>query len=129
LRLLDVSTGNVVRQFHGPTSPQRAAAFAPDGRRVYAAGGGSAKQKLEDCVIRAWDIRGEAEVLRFTGLDAPVTGLALSADGRHLVGEWQLPGEVQALAVAPDGRHVASANANGTMYVLRLPAPRPRKAR
>jgi hypothetical protein len=37
--------------------------------------------------------------------------------------EWQLPGEVNRLAFFPDGRHLATANGNGTVYVLRLPLP------
>jgi WD40 repeat protein len=45
--------------------------------------------------------------------------------GDH-VGQWQLPGLVRGLALAPDGRHLATVNYNGTVYVLRLPAPPPR---
>ena len=36
--------------------------------------------------------------------------------------EWQLPGPVPAVRFAPDGRHLAFANLNGTIYLLRLPA-------
>ena len=35
--------------------------------------------------------------------------------------EWQLPGWVKGVAFAPDGRHLAAANGNGTVYILRLP--------
>jgi serine/threonine-protein kinase len=48
-------------------------------------------------------------------------------EGGRPEGEWQLPGPIIALALAPDGKHVATANGNGTVYILRLPAPRPRK--
>jgi len=34
--------------------------------------------------------------------------------------EWQFPGQVYA-SITPDGRHLATANANGTVYILRLP--------
>ena len=34
--------------------------------------------------------------------------------------DWQLPGAVSAVAAAPDGRHIATANSNGTVYVLRV---------
>jgi WD40 repeat protein len=34
--------------------------------------------------------------------------------------EWQLPGTVYRVAFADDGRHLITANANGTLYVLRL---------
>jgi hypothetical protein len=40
-----------------------------------------------------------------------------------MVGEWRLPGPVYDLAFASDGRHIATANGNGTVYILRLPAP------
>ncbi len=60
-------------------------------------------------LVRVWQRQGE-------GLDA-----------WEVAGEWELPGPVQALALARDGRHVATANSNGTVYVLRLPAPPPRK--
>jgi WD40 repeat protein len=36
------------------------------------------------------------------------------------VREWQMPGPVLAVGFAPDGRHLAAANGNGTVYVLRL---------
>ena len=35
---------------------------------------------------------------------------------------WKLPGEVIGLAFAPDNVHLATANANGTIYILRLGA-------
>ncbi len=31
------------------------------------------------------------------------------------------PGQVRSLALHPDGQHLATANANGTVYILRLP--------
>ena len=34
----------------------------------------------------------------------------------------QLPGPAQKVVFAPDGRHIATANANGTVYILRLAA-------
>jgi RNA polymerase sigma factor (sigma-70 family) len=34
--------------------------------------------------------------------------------------EWQLPGTVYRVVFADDGRHLITANANGTLYVLRL---------
>jgi hypothetical protein len=34
-----------------------------------------------------------------------------------------LPGPILAVGFAPDGRHLAVANANGTMYILRLAKP------
>jgi WD40 repeat protein len=37
--------------------------------------------------------------------------------------EWHLPGPVWDIAFAADGRHLATANGNGTVYVLRLAKP------
>jgi WD40 repeat protein len=42
-----------------------------------------------------------------------------AADGARLH-EWRLCGNPQALALAPDGRHVATANGDGTVSLLRL---------
>jgi serine/threonine protein kinase len=74
---------------------------------------------------------------RVHGVVITPAGRIVSAgvDGRVLVwtregkleGEWVLPGPVYGLALARDGKHVATANSNGTVYVLRLPAPAPRK--
>ena len=37
--------------------------------------------------------------------------------------EWQIRGPIQGLAFAADGRHLASANGNGTVYILRIAPP------
>jgi hypothetical protein len=41
-------------------------------------------------------------------------------EGR-LVRGWPLPGRVLAVAFSADGRHFATANADGTAHVFRLP--------
>jgi WD40 repeat protein len=41
------------------------------------------------------------------------------ASGKKLH-EWRFPREVHGFAFAPDGQHLATANANGTVYILRL---------
>jgi WD40 repeat protein len=39
--------------------------------------------------------------------------------------QWELPGAVNGVTYATDGRHLALANANGTVYILRLgPSPK-----
>jgi WD40 repeat protein len=65
--------------------------------------------------------------------------LAWSSDGQHLAsaceaGEllwrdsagkalkrWKMPGAVHSLLVTPDGKHLVTGNADGTVFVLRLP--------
>jgi hypothetical protein len=39
--------------------------------------------------------------------------------GKNLPG-WHFPGAVNGVAYAADGRHLATANNNGTVYILRL---------
>lgn len=43
-----------------------------------------------------------------------------AASGRKLH-EWTLPGDAITCVFAADGRHLATGNANGTVYILRLP--------
>jgi WD40 repeat protein/tRNA A-37 threonylcarbamoyl transferase component Bud32 len=108
-------------------------AFSPDGKTVAAGAHGE--------VFRWKAATGEAlESLR--GNRALVFSLAWSPDGRTLaavdsygqftwwdagtgkvLGRWQAPGGRVGLAVAflPDSRHFAVSNANGTVYLLRLP--------
>jgi WD40 repeat protein len=60
------------------------------------------------------------------------TLLSAGDDGRILLWtqtgkkrrEWRLPGPVAQAVFAADGRHLATANANGTVYILRLDLPR-----
>jgi hypothetical protein len=57
-------------------------------------------------------------------------------DGRVIVWEtgtgksrdWKMPGPVGAVAFALDSRHLATGNANGTVYILRL-AEAPRRGK
>jgi hypothetical protein len=43
------------------------------------------------------------------------------ANGRVLA-RWRLPGPVNAVAFDPTGEHLATGNASGTVYVLRVGA-------
>src|SRR5207302_4142185 len=45
------------------------------------------------------------------------------ASGKKVHG-WKLPGGAD-VAFAADGRHIATGNADGTVYILRLPQPEP----
>jgi WD40 repeat protein len=108
-------------------------AYAPDGKTLVA-GSGTA--------LVLWDLSGPAPVQRRTlPCQGVVRALAFAPDGTLVSSEgagrltvWnladpthsptlQLPGPVGGLAFAFDSRHLATANANGTAYVLRLAHP------
>ena len=138
VRLWTVATGKheAVQVNHAALT---ALAFAPDGKTLAAAGRDAAGKG----VIRLWETADGALKDRRVQLKRthtqPVTGLAWHPDGESLLsagedgllllhgpssGEamqsWRLPGAIRGLALACDGRHVATANANGSVYILRL---------
>jgi WD40 repeat protein len=111
----------------------RAVAFSPTGDNLASADGK---------VVRLWQLGrmppDERDVL--LEHDEKVTTVVFSPDGVTLasadaagkvirwnaqsgqkVWECQLPGAVNHLAFAPDGSHLATANGNGTIYILRIP--------
>jgi WD40 repeat protein len=113
-------------------------AFSPDGRHV--AAGDS------DGFVRLWDVSGKAPrrrpLLKWHAGKwhaGAVRSVAFAPDGQTLASadwsqillwdvasgtkrhEWQFPEPLEGVALAPDGRHLAVANVNGTVYILRLP--------
>jgi WD40 repeat protein/tRNA A-37 threonylcarbamoyl transferase component Bud32 len=90
--------------------------------------------------VKLWSASSEKELRTLTGPKAEVRQLAFSANGRMLAAcgvggqvllwdpqngklqhEWELRGAIHGVAIAPDGRYLATANASGTVYILRLP--------
>ena len=134
VRLWDLDTGRERRLLQAARQAVvYGVAFSPDGR--YVAAGDN------DGFVRFWDVSGTEPKWQplpkwHTGA---VRGVAV-CPGRpdagfrrrrwpdHRLGrcdrrrgrEWQLPGGVEGVAFAADGRHLAAANGNGTVYILRV---------
>ena len=110
-------------------------AFSPDGRAL------AASCDAPDAAVRLWDLKtgrettcrghaGHARGLAFSpaapllascGEDGAVIVWDRTSGARRqrAVGPGPFGGEVGGVAFTPDGRHLATANANGTVYLLR----------
>jgi WD40 repeat protein len=134
VRLWDLAEGHELHRLGGHAGHVLTVAFSPDGR--------SAASGDADGFVRLWDLTETKPRMRalprwHTGR---VYSVAFSPDGKSLVSsgqdgriilwdaaagtkwrEWQFPGFVPGVAFASDARHLATANGNGTIYILRLP--------
>jgi WD40 repeat protein/serine/threonine protein kinase len=136
VRLHDLVRGTL-RQFTAPQAVNEVA-FSPDGRTLAAVGDAPA------AAVHLWDLASGKETTG-RGHTGHVHGLAFSPaapllatcaeDGavvlwdltsglRRLrtIGPGPFGGGVGALAFTPDGRYLATANANGTVYLFRVGA-------
>jgi cytochrome c len=106
-------------------------AFAPDGKRAVSVSQDRSVRlwDLEAPPAKAWrvlDTRSMARAVAFVDNGRIVTAgletrLLVWSSGGEIVGERPLPYTVNGLALSADGKHLATANGNGTVYILRLP--------
>jgi WD40 repeat protein len=109
VRICDVATGREIRSL--PNFPNvHCLAFGFDGGIIAREGYGSFDLSPDRRVRAVFDTTGVM-------LQDVVTGKPISTIA--------LPGPVLSVAFAADGRHLATANANGTVYILRLSPPPP----
>jgi WD40 repeat protein len=121
--------------------------FSKDGTRLILGGHGCQEGRPFSPyypLIRFWKTRGRVGEIRPSlkvGSDGIARQLLLSPDGRRIavraerrIAIWDLPTSrkvmewgpsvsdfVDLFEFAPDGRHLATANANGTVYLFRIP--------
>jgi formylglycine-generating enzyme required for sulfatase activity len=133
VRILEIARG--VERFQWPhTGPVYSTSCSPDGTTI-AAGSG---------VLKTWNLKtGKEQATLSHGAHVHgISALAYAPDGRTLasLGYWQdkatlllwdvpgskltkelvLPDHANHIAFAADGRHLAVADANGTVYILRI---------
>jgi WD40 repeat protein len=130
VRLWDVASGKQLACFEGHTGYMRGVAFAPDGKRAVSVS--------QDGTIRLWDLeaapalagrilaeRTVTQAVAFVGEERFVTAcdlrLLMWDVGGAIVADRPLPYLVNGLGPSRDGKHLATANGNGTVYLLRLP--------
>jgi WD40 repeat protein len=77
LRLWDVATGREVRRFEAPSHGPKAAAFSPDGSRIFSCGW--------DRTLRLWDSATARELPRLNGHSNFVHSAVFTPDGRGLL--------------------------------------------
>ena len=134
LKLWDVGTGKELRRFGNLAQLVLSVVISPDGLRVAYA---------STTTVSLWNLSSNVlnQPVLLQGHTADVLSVVFAQDARTLasagkdgrvilwdanavkIHEWQLPGPVHAVAFAADGRHLATANGNGTVYILRIPPP------
>jgi WD40 repeat protein len=129
VRLWDLGSGKELKRLGGDTCSVRGVAFAPDGKRAVS---------VSEDRTRLWNLeapsekgrnlghRGYPRAVVFVSTDRFVTAgddrklTVWDLDG-NIINERQLPHRVTGLALSQNGKYLATANSNGTVYVLRLP--------
>src|SRR5262249_37798453 len=88
VRLWDLASGEVIREFRGHTEWVFSVVFSPDGKLAYSTSGGRISrgwQDGRDAAIRVWDVETGREAFRMEGHRGVVRSVAVSPDGRRVV--------------------------------------------
>jgi WD40 repeat protein/serine/threonine protein kinase len=128
VRLWDLDTGKLLHKL-GMGETAHGVAFTADGKRI-----------LSGARLRLWDAESGKLLRPLEGHPDSVHSVVLSPDGKSFATcgsmghvlvwdastltirhRWKLPWEVSDVAFSPEGRHLATLNANATIYLLRLP--------
>jgi WD40 repeat protein/uncharacterized caspase-like protein len=114
LRLWDVASGRLIRQFTGHTDAVQAVAVSPDGK--------TALSGSRDNTLKLWDLASGGEIATFKGHSSWVRSVAFLPDGKtvlsgddHLLKLWdaatareilsiEAPSQLKAVVVSPDGK-------------------------
>ncbi len=141
VRLWDPLNGWLLATLVGHQGSARGLAFRPDGRML-------ASSSNNDRTIRLWDLTTLKQVKSLEGTRSIAVKLAWRGDGGLLAADDNADGKVRlwdpsgdpsrhrtlslfpnvlqslhGIAMTPEGRYLASANADGTIYILRLAEP------
>ena len=131
LRLWDVSTGKMIREFTVHSDQISAFGFSPDGRFILASG---------DSGLKLWKVANGKEVEEYSGDSDWITSLSFSPDGSRLVSGssdssirlWDLSTSTMAqrytghsdsvisVAISPDGNAVLSGSSDMSMRLWEI---------
>jgi WD40 repeat protein len=131
LQLWSTQTLGPIRLLGSNTKKTTALGFSPDGKHLLV---GDVEGKL-----RLWNASTGKEIMLLPGHDKEIVFAAFTPDGKQILSAdrmgkillrsadrfeqkpvIQLPGMIFSAALACDGRHLATANADGTVYILRI---------
>jgi WD40 repeat protein len=131
VRLWDRGSGTELKHFVDHKAPVTSVAFAPDGKWFVSASHAQTflwdLQAPPDKARRVLSVQG-TRALAFVGQRQVVTAendrqLVVCSTDREPIGRF-MPHLVNGLALGADGKYLATANSNGTVYILRLPLRR-----
>ncbi len=139
IRLWDIGAGKSVATLRGHSTALRSLAFHPDGQTLASAASDA------NGAVRLWDLVTLKEKQALTGHAGPVLTCAWRADGGVLfscggadgiVLAWDLAADqprsqelslfpagkrfLHGIALTPEGRYLATANPDGTIYIVKL---------